>query len=365
MNRMLALIATALLAVIGGCQKNGASMPSGVVTVYSTTDSAIFRPVIADFLRLNPSLTVRYVEMDAGPLFDRFLAEQEAGKPVADLVLSSAIDLQVKLVNDGYAQRHSSVAAASLPAEAKWRDEVFGLTFEPVVFVANADLLPEQSMPRTRFDLVRALQERPGFWRGRVGTYDIEKSSVGYLLAAQDARQSSEFGALIGAFGAADAQTYANMSDLIADVSSGKLVLGYNVLASYARISAGAGAHLRIVYPEDYTLAVVRAAFVARNAPNARGAHAFLEYLISARGQQFLATRSDLSAASISATGPSGRTAVSKLAVGPLRPIPIGPGLLTYLDRMKRERFIDNWRAALGKKSNAPDRRQADDSFTR
>lgn len=351
MNRLVTLVVAVVLALLGGCIDRRSSRPSGVVTVYSTTDSAVFRPVIADFLRLNPSIRVDYVEMDAAPLFDRFVAEQAAAKPVADIVLSSAIDLQVKLVNDGFAQRHTSPAAASLPPEAKWRDEIFGLTFEPVVFVANADIVPEALMPRTRFDLVKALRDRPDFWRGRVGTYDIEKSSVGYLLAAQDARQSSEFGALIGALGTSEAHTYANMSDLISDLASGRLVLGYNVLSSYARISAGNGAHLRIVYPEDYTLAVVRAAFVARGAPNPAGAHAFLEYLMSARGQKFLATRSDLSAASISATGPSGRANVSKNAVGPLRPIPIGPGLLTYLDRMKRERFIENWRTALGNKA--------------
>lgn len=361
MSRFLAFLAVILLFVLGGCDADQDAGPSGQITVYSTTDRAVFKPVIDDFLRLNPSLRVRYVDLDAGPLFDRFVAEQAAGRPRADLVLSSAIDLQFKLVNDGYAQRHASPAARGLPAEAKWRDEIFGLTFEPVVFVVNSDLLPESQVPRTRFALVRSLRDHPEFWRGRVGTYDIERSRVGYLLAAQDARQSSEFGALIGALGASEARTYANMSDLIADISAGRIALGYNVLSSYARISVAKGAHLQIVYPEDYTLAVVRAAFVARGAPNARGAHAFLEYLMSARGQQFLATRSELSAASISATGPSGRINVSKNAVGPLRPIPIGPGLLTYLDRMKRERFIENWRTALGTRAAAqttPDSRE-------
>ena len=60
-----------------------------------------------------------------------------------------------------------------------------------------------------------------------------------------------------------------------------------------------------------------------------------------------LATRSNLAAASTAVAGPFGRLGVQGAAVGPLRPIPIGPGLLTYLDRQKRERFLTNWHTAL------------------
>jgi ABC-type Fe3+ transport system substrate-binding protein len=344
----LVVAALALLAAAGCHWRPGADeTPRGAVTVYSTTDTAVFAPVIADFRRLNPAVELRYVELDAAPLFDRFLREEAAGRPQADLVLSSAMDLQVKLVNDGYAQPHRSAAADTLPPAARWRHEIFGLTFEPVVMVINPDLLTEKDTPRTRFDLVRSLRERPDFWRGRVGTYDIARSSVGYLLAAQDARQSSEFGALVESLGHVDARTYTNTSRLLGDIAAGRVALGYNVLGSYAQRSVEAGAHLRIVYPDDYTLAVVRAAFIPRGAPNAAGAHAFLEYLLSVRGQRILATRSDLAAASTAVAGPYGRLGAQGAAVGPLRPIPIGPGLLTYLDQQKRERFLTNWHTAL------------------
>lgn len=344
-------LAVAVLALLTAtaCQWRASEgqAPHGVVTVYSTTDTAIFAPVIADFRRLNPGIDLRYVELDATPLFERFLREEAARRPQADLVLSAAMDLQVKLVNDGYAQPHRSAAADMLPSAAQWRHEIFGLTFEPVVMVVNPDLLAEKDTPHTRFDLVRSLRERPDFWRGRVGTYDIARSSVGYLLAAQDARQSSEFGALVESLGHADAQTYANTSGLLGDVAAGRIALGYNVLGSYAQRSVTRGARLRIVYPEDYTLAVVRAAFIPRSAPNAAGAHSFLEYLLSVRGQRILATRSNLAAASTAVAGPYGRLGVQGAAVGPLRPIPIGPGLLTYLDRQKHERFLTNWHTAL------------------
>lgn len=346
----------ALLACLSSCSRGTEpSRPggavAGLVTVYSTTDSAIFEPVIEDFSALHPEIRLRYAELDAQPLFDRFLAESAAKRPRADILLSSAMDLQVKLVNDGYAQPHRSENADQLPSWARWRNEIFGLTFEPVVMVVNPELLSGHRLPRSRIELVETLRDDPQFWHGRVGTYDIAASSVGYLLASQDARLSSEYGALIEAMGDADVRTYQNVSVLLDDIEAGKVALGYNVLGSYAKRRIDSGAKLRIVYPEDYTLAVVRAAFISRDAPNPAGAHAFLEYLMSLRGQRVLATRSDLAPVREEIGGPYGRLGITGAAAGPLRPIPIGPGLLAYLDRQKRERFLANWRGAV----NEPD----------
>lgn len=349
-----ALAAAIPLLLVTACGENATPPEAGndgaVVTIFSTTDAAIFRPVIADFKLVRPELRLDYVELDAQPLFDRFLADTAASRPGADLLLSSAVDLQVKLVNDGHAQKHASRNADALPAWAKWRGEIFGLTFEPVVMLANPRLFAGRTVPTSRLALVQSLRAEPSFWQRRIGTYDIAASSVGYLLAGQDARQSSEYGALVGAMGASEARTYANVSVLIDDIASGKVALGYNVLGSYAKRRIDQGANLRIIYPEDYTLAVGRAAFIAKNAPNAAGAHAFLDYLMSLRGQKILATRSGLAAVRDDIGGASTKLEISGEAVGPLRPIAIGPGLMTYLDRQKRERFLANWGGAM----NAP-----------
>lgn len=330
-----------------GDDGEGAS-PHGIVTVYSTTDTAVFAPVIADFRKVQPNVEVRYVLLDAQPLYDRYLSESAADKPSADILLSAAMDLQVKLVNDGYAAPHHSANAQALPTWARWRDEIFGLTFEPVVMVANEEGTKGRAVPSSRFELAQTLRRDLPFWKGRIGTYDVKASSTGYLLATQDARLSSEFGPLVQAMGAADVKTYPNSSPLLRDVESGKLLLGYNVLGSYAKQRVAAGAKLRIIYPEDYTLAVVRAAFVSKRAPNPTAAHAFLEYLMSLRGQRILSTRSNLDAARQEIRSQYGKLGISGTAIGPLRPIPLGPGLLTYLDQQKRERFLENWQTMLG-----------------
>lgn len=354
MMRLLFLVALAL--GVAACQRPdaglAASEPSRLV-IYSTTDTQIFRPVIEDFRRLYPTVDVRYVELDAAALNGRYLDETAKRRPSADLLLSSAMDLQVELVNDGYGVPHLSQNAAKLPNWARWRNEAFGITFEPAVMVYNTRLLAGHAMPKSRPELLRDLRRDPAFWRRRIGTYDVAKSSVGYLLVSQDARQSSDFGALVEAFGASGARTSTSTAALLDAIEAGRLALGYNLLGSYARARVDRGAPLRIVYPADYTLAVSRTAVLPRNAPHRAAAHAFLEYLLSLRGQRVLAKLSRLSASRPEVVGPYSQLGIAESQIGPLRPIPLGPGLLAYLDQQKRQRLIGTWERALGSSHKA------------
>ncbi len=52
-----------------------------------------------------------------------------------DFAFSSAMDLQVKLSNDGYAQVSNLPMSAHWPKWANWRNTAYALTFEPAVFV--------------------------------------------------------------------------------------------------------------------------------------------------------------------------------------------------------------------------------------
>lgn len=321
---------------------------SAMLTIYGTTDTGVFEPVLHDFRSMHPSVVVCYIELNSAMLYERFLHEVDEGHPQADLLLSTSMDLQVKLVNDGYAAPHVSENARAMPAWARWRDEAFGLTFEPAVMVFNRKAMGGREIPRTRQELLELLKRDREHWHGRIGTYDISHSGVGYLLASQDARQSSEFGALVETFDDVGMQTDEHTADLLDRLESGNLAIGYNLLGSYARKRVEAGAPLIIVYPQDYTLAVSRTAVLPKSAPHPAMAHAFLEYLLSLRGQRVLATQAGLPAIRREIEGPYGRMGITGGQVGLLRPIALGPGLLVYLDQQKRQHILASWRAVIG-----------------
>ena len=322
-------------------ERRGASPPS-VITVYSTTDTAMFAPILPDFYRANPGVKVRYVELDSTALYRRFLKEAREGRPQADILLSSAMDLQVKLVNDGYAAAHKSNNVNKLPVWARWRDEAFGFTFEPVVMAFNSKVMQGRPLPHTRRELLDAIKHDLPFWRNRIGSYDISASSVGYLLAAEDSRQSTEFSALLKAFGDAHLKAERNMAKLLHKLVIGELAVSYNVLGSYTRPLVQAGAPLIIVYPQDYTLAVMRTAVIPKNAPNPALAHKFLEYLLSKRGQTQLANRTGLSAIRED-VGRTDHPEISAFQISLLRPIVLGPSLLVFRDRRNRMKLLENW----------------------
>src|SRR5690606_1795564 len=101
--------------------------------IQGATDIEPFAPILKAFSVRFPSLAIRYEEILTNEIYERARRACDAGVADADLVISSAIDLQVKLVNDRCAQPHVSDRTRALPTWANWRDEMFGITFEPAV----------------------------------------------------------------------------------------------------------------------------------------------------------------------------------------------------------------------------------------
>ena len=313
---------------------------SAQLRIHGSTDIEVFAVVIADYQRLNPGVEVIYEDIITQDLHARYLRDR-GGPASPDLLISSGMDLQTKLVNDGHALAHQSAQTRAVPSWARWRDEAFGISYEPVVMVYNTRALPPARVPHTRRQLLDLLQASDAPLAGRVGTYDIQRSSVGYLLATQDAQRGSIAGALLGALGNNAVVREERTGVLLDKVSSGELSLVYNVLGSYAQARIDAGAPLGIVEPEDYTLVMLRTAVIPRTSPHPVQARQFLDYLLSARGQQVLAREARLmpivSREAGGAQGP-GRNR---------RPIQLGPGLLVYLDALKRRQFLDAWISSL------------------
>lgn len=313
------------------------------VRVLAVTERARVQPLIAHFEASHRGLAVDYIELGSAELTQAFLASGGRG---ADVLWSSAMDLQIKLVNDGHAARHVSPHAASLPRWAVWKHEAYATTYEPVGLVYHRDGLAAGEVPRTHVALAALLRAEPARFRRRVATYDIERSGLGYLLAAHDAQVTQGAWDLVQALATSQARLYGHTQDMLDSVRSGQTLLAYNVLGSYAAAATASHPELVLVYPGDYTLIASRVAFVARQAPNAEGARQWLDHLLSAAGQRVLAdecrlypVRSDLDDAH---DGSRLRRQLGAAA----RPIALGPGLLAPLDQSRRAAFLKRWQHA-------------------
>jgi two-component system sensor histidine kinase TctE len=318
-----------------------AGVRSTLLRIASATDRRLMEPLILDFQEHYPTIAVEYTDMLSSDLYRITVAAQEGEAP--DLVISPAIDLQVKLVNDGHTRPHVSPATARLPAWANWRDELFCFSEEPAVIVTNRDLVPEPMVPHSRDALIRLLREQPERFQKRVATYETADSGVGHLMASQDSILSSRYWQLMAIFGARSVVLANRTADMLDAIEKGDVLIGYNVLGTYARERRDAGAPIRIVLPSDYTLVVPRSAIIPRMAAQPVSAGHFVDYLLSPEGQakitatMGLPTIDDASPfALFSAYGGTG-------APSPIHRMAVGPGLLVFLDRLKRERFLRNW----------------------
>ena len=95
-------------------------------------------------------------------------------------------------------------------------------------------------------------------------------------------------------------------------------------------------------------MVIVRSAFVHVGAANPSGAADFIRYIRSPAGQITIAERTELMPLNRqlgSHNDPQNQLASSTN----FHPIRLGPELLLYLDRSKRERFLNRWKQALGR----------------
>jgi iron(III) transport system substrate-binding protein len=313
------------------------------LVIYSSLDSPLARPLVEAFQRQAPDVTVRYEDLLTGEIAARVMQETDAGQPTADLIFSSAMDLTVKLANDGYARETEVAEAASWPDWAAWRSMAFALTFEPAVIVYHRPSFPD-GPPDTRAALLKWLETAP---KGSIGTYDIARSAVGYLFLMRDQEHFADLWPLVRAMGRAGAQTFPTSQDVIDGVNSGKLKLGYNVLGSYAADQAAKLPDLGLVLPGDYVVVVSRVALVPRAAGAPDLGEAFLEFLMSREGQTVLADRLRLPAISLEVAGKDSAAAMQEALGAKLRPVAVSPGLMAYLDAATRAQVLAKWNAAL------------------
>ena len=338
---MRKIIATAIVWFIAVSQVNAINIEERrvfgdavrSVRVLSTIDVDIIAPVFEDFLKSGANLSIDYQTASSQDVYDAIT--QDRAK--FDMVISSAMDLQMKLANDGFASSLSDQSLAQVPAWARWRDVLVALAQEPVVTVLNRDAFSGAPIPETRTELAAILRENPDRYRGMLGTYDPMKSGAGYLFASQDARYSDTFWRLAEIMGGLRAQLYTTSSSMIEDVATGKIAMAYNVVGSYAMARLAGNTNVQILEFKDFTHILLRSALIPASAENKQDAEILLAYLLSDAGQTAIEELAKLPR--ISEQGLMSRPHQ--------KPIRMDPGLLVYVDPIKKQRFLAEWSAAV------------------
>lgn len=318
------------------------------LVIYSSLDTDLAAPMIAAFQKHRPDVAVRYEDLLTGELYDRIVSESDAGQGTADFAFSSAMDLQVKLANDGYAQAVETAQTPDWPDWANWRDTAYALTYEPAVFAYHIPSFRGINPPSTRAEIMDWLTAYPKVARGRIGTYDIARSGVGYLFLSRDQELFPRIWQVVAQMGRGGVQQFATSGELLERIGDGRLALGYNLLGSYAAEAARNNPDIGLILPRDFTVVVSRVALVPRDATSPQLGRDFLAFMMSPQGQLLLSKTLRLPAVSLEVAGQPGPAGgLGDLSGLRLKPVPVSPGLLAYLDQATRKRLIARWNSTL------------------
>lgn len=304
-----------------------------VLRVVSTADLDVFEPYVLALQAARPELSIDYTVASSAELHRAIRRGVQF-----DLALSSATDLQFQLANDGFARPFKSPVTEATPDWARWRDLIFAFTAEPAVVVINTSRFEGLPLPETRQELIAILRDNPDRFSGRVGTYDVRESGLGYLFATQEERSTDAYWRLSEVMGRLGPQLFCCSAQMIDEVTEGRLALAYNVLGSYAaeRLARASGGRVQILRMQDFSNVILRTALIPTTAENIDEAGAMIDLLLSV-GLREEAQNWPLP--------PLGAEAEEEgTGFGLIR---LGPGLMVYLDPLNRRAFLTEWEDAM------------------
>lgn len=341
--RIFRLLIAVYFVVIANVSANAADIfdvkvrnsDTETMVIYSSLDVNFVGDLVLGFQKLQPNVIVEYHDLQSFDIYEKIVSESDSKGETVDFVFSSAMDLQFKLANDGYAQKVVDAELNKLPSYTQWRQMVFGLTYEPAVIVYNKQWFKQKEIPTTHDEFTKLIIKYSPELYNKVATYDIERSGLGLFFMAQDQENNKNIWSLVDAMGSAGVRLYSSSSAILQRVADGRFALGYNILGSYAKSYAKTNPDLGIIMPEDYTIIMSRIGLVPKFARQPELGRAFLKFLASQQGQALLQEKTNM--LSLDDTRNSAK----------FKHVRIGAGLLVYQDQLKRQRLIRKWNAML------------------
>lgn len=325
---------------------NGANENHRILKVYGAADFSAIEPILKNFTMARDNLSILYKEFSTRELYKKVT---ETGD-WPDVLLSPAMDLQVKLVNDGHALAFETEMSNKLPKWARWRNELYGFTYEPVAIAINQRILGSGGdVPKDRTALLNLIRAKDPLLRNKIGLLDLETVGLGYLMWANDSQQSRTYGRLLEVFGANNAQLYPNSTSMLQALARGDIYIAYNVLGSYASEWAARFTELSVILPDDYTAVILRSALVPKAAKLQREAVQFVDYLLSEEAQTLLSQQSSLIPIFAQYDTHRDIAELRQSDLSPLQPIAIGFPLLLLTDQAKRNLLLKEWDNAIQK----------------
>lgn len=260
---------------------------SGDLVIYSGRSEALIQPVIDAFKTKYPKVNVLLKAGSNSELANALIEEKT--NPQADVFITTELFTVQSLAGEGVFQSYLPAGAEQLPAEFLGTDNAWtGLTRRVRVIMYNKDLVSEEELPTSIFDLTDPK------WKGQVaaagstnGGMQAQVAAMRQLLGDEATEQW-----LTGLI-ANEVTFFGGHTDVRKAVGAGEFKIGL-VNHYYFHLQQAEGSNVGIILPdqgegEAGLFSNATAAAVVNGVQHVDAAQAFLDFLVSAEGQKLFA----------------------------------------------------------------------------
>ena len=308
-----------------------AARKEGKVVVYSNWQPNGIEPLLQRFREAVPGIQTEQIRLGSNPLIERFQTEFVAGRHLCDMLITFPDERVEQGVKNGWMTQWTPPEAGNFPPELIEHNMLYTLQHARECIIWNKNLVRPADAPKEWVDLFDPK------WKGRVGMNPPWRSvSIQQICAYWED------------LGIADAPEKLKANEVRFFEGSGGIIQA--VIRGDVRIAELTdlplnplledGAPVGFVYPASGTTLSSNKAFVAAKAPHPNAAKVFMNWLMTAKGQEHLQNYCGLPVTR------KGAPPLSKLpATSQLTKVVIGENILTPA---RQKAIVDKWRTVFG-----------------
>jgi iron(III) transport system substrate-binding protein len=262
---------------------------SGELVVYTSRSEALFKPVLEEFNKAYPNITVTMLSGGNGDLAARLLEERASTK--ADVLINSDMLTMMSLAAEGVFAPNDAPTVANISPDYRAEDGRWvALTLRPRVIMYNTELVTPDELPTKMADLTDPK------WKGQIGSADSRNGAMLAQLVIMRQEQGDEaMTSFVQGLAANETQWFGGHTDVRQAVGAGELKLGL-VNHYYYHLSKAEGAPVGIIYPDqgEGELGLVvntTNAAIIKDAPHPELAKLFVDFMLSPEGQKVYAEK--------------------------------------------------------------------------
>ena len=260
---------------------------SGDLVIYSGRTEPLLQPVIDAFKAEYPNVNVLLKAGSNSELANALIEEQ--ANPQADVFITTELFTVQSLAQESVFQSYMPMGADQLPSEFLGENNLWtGLTRRARVIIYNADLVSEEELPTSIFDLTDPK------WQGQIAAAGSTNGSMQAQIAAmRQLMGEEETEAWLNGLIANEVTFFGGHTDVRKAVGTGEFKLGL-VNHYYYYLQKAEGSNVGIIFPDQGEgqiglITNVTAAAVVNGASHQPAAQAFMDFLVSPEGQKLFA----------------------------------------------------------------------------